>query len=52
MSTGRIFVKEASQELQNHQYRIVEIDGAARKLVEDGHEETEQIYKVRRDVFR
>uniref|UniRef100_A0A2A6CFM8 Spc-1 n=1 Tax=Pristionchus pacificus TaxID=54126 RepID=A0A2A6CFM8_PRIPA len=38
------------KELSNHQYRIVEIEEAARKLVEDGHEETDQIYKKRDEV--
>ncbi|GMR45924.1 hypothetical protein PMAYCL1PPCAC_16119, partial [Pristionchus mayeri] len=38
------------KELSNHQYHIVEIEEAARKLVEDGHEETEQIYKKRDEV--
>lgn len=34
------------KELGNHHYRINEINQAADKLVEDGHTEHDQIYKV------
>ncbi|CAJ0583549.1 unnamed protein product, partial [Mesorhabditis spiculigera] len=38
------------KDLQNHQYRIGEINQAATKLVEEGHTEHDQIYKKRDEV--
>lgn len=41
---------EFLKELDNHQYRITEINKQAVLLVEEGHPEQEQIYDKREEV--
>uniref|UniRef100_A0A0N5ANF9 Spectrin alpha chain n=1 Tax=Syphacia muris TaxID=451379 RepID=A0A0N5ANF9_9BILA len=42
--------EEFLKELNNHQYRIAEVNQAADKLVEEGHTEHEAIYKKKDEV--